>query len=618
MLTLSLEGSPPQVLIVRDEAVPEGLWLALTRNIAPGRTERISDHEIAVPLERLLATRPWLSQSIARYDCKVTATPTLQDILARENDEHAEVRAVLAGETQPISEVELDDLIARSRLKRKLMSFQRRDLRVLLGISHGANFSVPGAGKTTVAYATYELERVRGRVDRLLVVAPLSAFEAWNDEADECLSPAPEIRQLTNSRPGMADVLLVNYQRLRSRFDLLAEWVAEGQCHLILDEAHRVKRGHDGQWGSACLELAHLAVRRDILTGTPAPQHPTDLDALLSFLWPANGTSIIPSSARANDPSPQAMSNLSARLTPFFVRTRKDELGLDDPVIRVEECEMKPLQAEIYGHLRTRMRRAIKAGAGERSQLARLGEIVMYLLEAAVNPALLAPAIGGGSPKAPSWPPRAADGKSPLAEQIRNYSELEVPVKFDKVATQIAANVAAGRKTLVWTNFVGNFEALSKLLAPHEPAKIHGSVPVNADPTSEVITRDSELARFRSDDRCAVLIANPAAMSEGVSLHDACHDAIYADRTFNAGQYLQSLDRIHRLGLPPGTETTITFLVCRSTIDEGVGDRVEVKAKRLAELLSDPALVTMALPDEEAHGEWIDSDDSNVLFAHLA
>lgn len=617
MLTLSLEGSPPQVLIARNEAVPNGLWLALTRNIAPGRTVRISDQEIAVPLERLLAMRPWISQSIARYNCEVSATPGLQDILERENDEHAEVRSALAGQVQPISESELDNLLSLSRFTRELMAFQRRDLRALLALSHGANFSVPGAGKTTVAYATYELERVRGRVDRLLVVAPLSAFEAWNEEADECFAPAPEVRQLTNARPGMAEVLLVNYQRLRSRFDLLAEWISEGQCHLLLDEAHRMKRGHDGQWGSACLELAHLAVRRDILTGTPAPQHPTDLDALLSFLWPANGTSIIPSSARANDPSPLAMSTLSSRLTPFFVRTRKDELGLDDPVIRVEECEMKPLQAEIYSHLRTRMRRAVRAGAVERAQLSRLGEIVMYLLEAAVNPALLAPAVGG-SQKAPIWPTRPVPEGSPLADQIRNYGQLEVPIKFDKIATQVAANAAQEKKTLIWTNFVGNFKALSYLLAPFQPATVHGSVPMSADPASEVVTRDSELARFRTDDRCSVLIANPAAMSEGVSLHETCHDAIYADRTFNAGQYLQSLDRIHRLGLKPGTGAEITFLVCRGTIDEGVGDRVEAKAKRLAELLSDPALVTMALPDEEAHGEWIDSDDSDVLFAHLA
>ena len=192
-----------------------------------------------------------------------------------------------------------------------------------------------------------------------------------------------------------------------------------------------------------------------------------------------------------------------------------------------------------------------------------------------------------------------------------------MPIKFDKLATQVGENAERGRKTLVWTNFVDNFEALGRLLAPHRPAKIHGAVPTSADPASDIVTRDSELERFRADEGCSVLIANPAAMAEGVNLHRACHDAIYVDRTFNAGQYLQSLDRIHRLGLEAGIETRITFLVCRQTIDEAVSDRVTLKAKRLSEMLSDAALATMALPDEEAYGEWIDPEDADVLFAHL-
>ena len=34
-------------------------------------------------------------------------------------------------------------------------------------------------------------------------------------------------------------------------------------------------------------------------------------------------------------------------------------------------------------------------------------------------------------------------------------------------------------------------------------------------------------------------------------------------------------------------------------------------------MLSDPNLVTMALPDEEAYGNWIDPDDLDSLLGHL-
>jgi SNF2 family DNA or RNA helicase len=117
-----------------------------------------------------------------------------------------------------------------------------------------------------------------------------------------------------------------------------------------------------------------------------------------------------------------------------------------------------------------------------------------------------------------------------------------------------------------------------------------------------------------------VLLANPAALGEGVSLHQVCHDAIYLERTFNAGQYLQSVDRIHRLGLAPDVETTIYFLVTEETIDELVARRIEIKAKNLGTMLDDPAIATMALPDADDVGDPIDVGDSGdiaALFDHL-
>jgi SNF2 family DNA or RNA helicase len=310
------------------------------------------------------------------------------------------------------------------------------------------------------------------------------------------------------------------------------------------------------------------------------------------------------------------MHDVSGRLRPLFVRTRKDELGLPRPRLRVELAEMKPLQAEIYDALRTRMGRAARTAGRDAAQIAHMGTIVMHLLQAASNPGLLAAALGAPNAPAISWPPLAIPADSDLADRIRHYGSHESPTKFDKLAAMVAANSRVGRKTLVWSNFVANLEELTQVLAPHTPAKIHGGVPSSERP-AETPTREGELRRFRHDDECQVLLANPAAMSEGVSLHDVCHDAIYVDRTFNAGQYLQSLDRIHRLGLAADQKTRITFLVSQTTIDETVDQRIGIKAQRLASMLADPDLVTMALPDDEAYGEWIDPEDLDALFAHL-
>ncbi len=67
-----------------------------------------------------------------------------------------------------------------------LTDFQQRDLAKLLELAHGANFSVPGAGKTRVGLAVFQARRDVGQVNRLLVVCPKSAFESWRAEAAIC------------------------------------------------------------------------------------------------------------------------------------------------------------------------------------------------------------------------------------------------------------------------------------------------------------------------------------------------------------------------------------------------------------------------------------------------
>ncbi len=614
-LRVGLTGSPPRAQFSRDAEVPDELWNALARNIAPG-VRQVDDRHVSVPVERLIASRQWLAEALRTYGSGFDPTNAIIALLARHDAEYDEVGRALELDPAP---ADGDELLRESRFIRPLRAFQQRDLARLLALSHGANFSVPGAGKTTVAYALYEAERQRRGIERLLVIAPLSAFDAWITEAEECFDPAPVLRVLQNRARAGTEILLVNYQKLgAARFGAIAEWVAAAPCHLILDEAHRMKRGRDGEWGAACLDLAHLAVRRDILTGTPAPQHPSDFVALLNFLWPQQATRILPAGARQQAPTNTTMQQVSQRLRPLHARTRKHELGLLPPDLHVELTDMKDIQAEIYTALRTRMARALRAGGRDQVTLARMGAVTMYMLQAASNPALLATALGAPGTPAVQWPLEPIPPDSELGELIRDYSRRETPSKFDKLATLVAANAADGRKTLVWSNFVDNLTELTEhVLAPYEPAMIRGDVPAETTRPGER-SRATELRRFRTDENCSVLVANPAAMSEGVSLHQECHDAVYLDRTFNAGHYLQSLDRIHRLGLAEDVVTRMTFLVSVGTIDETVDQRLRIKAERLSQMLDDEDLVAMALPDEEeGYGEVIDPDDLEVLFGHL-
>ena len=108
------------------------------------------------------------------------------------------------------------------------------------------------------------------------------------------------------------------------------------------------------------------------------------------------------------------------------------------------------------------------------------------------------------------------------------------------------------------------------------------------------------------------MIANPAAAGEGISLHTVCHDAIYLDRSYVSTHYLQSIDRIHRLGLPPDVDTNIHIYRTRApaelgSVDLSVSRRLAQKIRNLQNLLDDEDLHQLAF-DEENADDPIDYD----------
>ena len=94
-----------------------------------------------------------------------------------------------------------------------------------------------------------------------------------------------------------------------------------------------------------------------------------------------------------------------------------------------------------------------------------------------------------------------------------------------------------------------------------------------------------------------VLVANPAAAGEGISLHDVCHHSIYIDRNFDAREFMQSLDRIHRYGKNSDGEvicqkydTTIEILTCNNSIDQAIERNLNRKMNAMYAWLNDESL----------------------------
>ncbi|MEV6026152.1 DEAD/DEAH box helicase [Streptomyces sp. NPDC052036] len=481
----------------------------------------------------------------------------------------------------------------------ELSTFQLRDIAKLLSLQHGANFSVPGAGKTRVALAVYAAQKAQGSVSRVLVVCPKSAYESWRYETAVCFRYPLRTHVLDGSMDQWAEVLIVNYERLDRSLATLASWLKAAPSMIILDEAHRMKLGARGTYGAACMALGPLAERRMILTGTPAPNGSKDLENLLGFVWPGHGQRTVVRAVAGGD-----LAYASTVLRPLFTRTTKQELGLPPVHLAIRHLDMPPLHDEIYSSLVGGM----NSGAA-REDLSSLGKTALRLLMAATSPALL---LEGGSryePLAYQLPPMDIPQGSSLYSLMQNLPDYELSPKYKEAAAIVAENAERGRKTLLWTTFVRSLTTLEQLLAKYSPAVVYGGTP----------DRDEQLRRFREDPNCMVLISNPATLGEGISLHHVCHDAVYVDRDFMAGRFLQSLDRIHRLGLEPGTDTRVTVLAVRNTIDEVVAARLEQKLEFMGKILDDPTVQQLSdLQEEPSVAAGLAPSDIEALLSHMS
>lgn len=590
-------------------------YLLLSRGAEPrGDKFVISSLDLRLSASELAAV-------LKRHSARPEYDPQILQLL------NAHVEEVRAREAADASEVlpheRILNRLQKSRFGREFTESQIRDLSRLLVLRHGANFSVPGAGKTTTLLAIYETLRASGETNRLLVVAPKNAFLAWEDESELCFRrDKPVIRRLTGGYDHAQGILaedpeicLITYQFLPHFLRPLMEWTYRHRTHIVLDESHRVKAGAVGVVAGAALGLSGAGVRRDILSGTPMPQSPEDLRPQLQFLWP--GQRILPDNRVGTEASEDVLSEIQHRVGPLYVRTTKKELELPDPDIRPISVELGPVQRELYELLRSEARRlASGMTSRDRAYFRLLGRHVVRLLEAASNPMLLT--------QGPMIDDEEGLGTTPQGAQafdlLREFSRYEKPAKVMAAVQRTERALLDGQqpKVLIWTSFIQNVLLLEKLLAKFNPVVLYGAIGTGDEQDPE--TREWRIRKFHSDSTCRVMIANPAACGEGISLHQACHYAIYLDRTFNAAHYLQSLDRIHRLGMPQGVTVRVEVLEARWTIDIRVAKRLQTKISAMSRILNDPGLAALAYDPEDVIEEYpggLEPDDVEEVVDHL-
>ena len=180
-----------------------------------------------------------------------------------------------------------------------------------------------------------------------------------------------------------------------------------------------------------------------------------------------------------------------------------------------------------------------------------------------------------------------------MLNEILRYADSEVPAKYVAVRDIIKPLIARGEKAIVWACYIANIKQLQEYLASQgiESRTLYGATPIAGDDINEddedySLTREAIVKGFHDlNSSYKVIIANPFAVAESISLHKACHNAIYLERSFNAAHFLQSKDRIHRYGLAADVVTNYYYLLSADSVDLTIHERLAEKERRLLEII---------------------------------
>ena len=552
-------------VIIKTDSSNKKLWHSLYNFICdyiPASVILCSDLSMSFSWRYFLAIKGYIGHFVMAHRDQIILSYTVgakKQILSANDTSY---QASLQLKHRSIEDI--NSILLERGFTRSLTVNQLNNMEKISQLPGAATFSVPGAGKTTEALAFFFINA--SIADKLLVVAPKNAFGAWDEQLDLCLDNNKDkfirlrggenkIQELLKKNPRFS---LITYDQLPRVKNIIIPFLSNNSVFMFLDESHRVKGGKMVKRAEAVLELAHLPAKKMIMSGTPMPQSPKDLISQFSFLYPAKEVD---------------EASVIECMQPIYVRTTKGQLGIPEVEHKVVTVDMPKLQREIYRSLKSEIKRQMNPMLSDSSryELRRIGKCVMKVMEFVSNPALL-----------------SRDMDYVFDRRIGNLLAQTNGPKIDYICKRARELASENKKVIIWSCFVQNVELIALRLSDLGAEYIHGGV--DAGNEDDLDTREGKLKRFHDDENCKVLVANPAACSEGISLHKVCQYAIYLDRSFNAAHYLQSEDRIHRLGLSPDACPTVEFVECRDSIDQVVRERLTFKVDVMAQALNDSSL----------------------------
>ncbi len=416
--------------------------------------------------------------------------------------------------------------------------------------SEVALFDEQGLGKTKVVIDSLCWSMKEGEIEAALVICPMSLIYNWEHEVNKhsyltpivCRGTAREKRYklLTG-----ANFYIINYEAVIAEFNRIKRFCKSRKVAIVLDESQRIKDPKT-KTAQTLFQLSSYSVKRIIITGTPVANKPIDLWSQFYFLDGGKllGNDFTDFKAKYNEKNPfykEHLDELKGIISEYSIRRRKDNvLELPDKKFVNVYVTLSGRQLELYNKLREELRIEVQDLDGNIiiDEAQNILKKLLRLMQIASNPFLI------------------------------DKSYNETPAKFILLDKLIKDIIEENEKVIIWTSFVENIYILKNRLIQYKPLIIHGKIPVK--------DRMDAVKAFQESDKYMLMIANPSAAREGLTLTRA-NNAIYLDRNFNLVDYLQSQDRIHRISQTK--KCTIYKILAQNTIDEYIDKVVDVKGE---------------------------------------
>lgn len=422
-----------------------------------------------------------------------------------------------------------------------------------------------GCGKSLTAIGITGRLFLDKKINRVLVVAPLSIVGVWEDELRKfadfdyslvILSGTSTQKALAlKQMKGVAlQVAVVNYE---SAWRLEKEIIAWQPDLIIADEGHKIKT-HNISASKAMHRIGAKAKYRLLLTGTVITNKAIDVFSQYKFLNPAIfGSSFYVFRNRYFDMvgygnhtpvlKRSMEQDLMEKLHSIAYRATKAEcLDLPETTDIVRYVELEPTAMKVYRDL-------VKDSYSE------LGKSEVTVTNILTRLLRLSQLTGGfiGDDEG-NAPTQISSAKLSALEDIIEEAQQE------------------GKKLVIIARFVAEIKAICKLL---EKRNIGYSCIMGG-----VKNRDEQVSAFQNEPNIQVFVGQIATAGLGITLTAASAMVFYSE-DYSMSNFEQAKARIHRVG--QRENCSYIYLVAKGTVDEKVLVALRGKADLARALVHD-------------------------------